>query len=1259
MNKIENNTRNNTINKKIHMKKKNKTDNQNNTDDEINNIKKRNQDELLNKLLRENEDKLSCDKRTWDIINSYFEQNDRNQLVKHQLDSYNYFLDVQLKEIIRQFNPVNICYDYSENHNKHKLELEFEFNDYSIGRPNVYENDGSYKTMYPSIARIRHLTYSAPLTINMTMTKIVRSGLNLEVEERTTQKLNNINFGKIPIMVNSKYCVLNEYSEINKLQQGECPYDMGGYFIISGNEKVIVSQERIADNKIFVFAGQKLDKSIDAEIKSVSDKQYSVASNINVKYLLKTRLTEINLPSFRSNINIFLLMKALGSKNDKLLVNSVSWGNQSVKSIKLIDTLKTTLLHYKKICNTHKIVSQTDAIKYLINYMNIKNVNKDINMDINQKINYFHNVMKTEVFPHVGESYENKIKFLGYMSRKLLSVHLKYIKFDDRDSYDNKRVDSPGILMASLLRQYFNKLVKDMKKTIETELTKNKGRKDPFVLVNKDNIYKIIKSTTIEGGLKYALATGNWGGKGSAGGGKKKVGTAQMLNRLGYQSFLSHLRRLNSQLEKNNGKIVFPRKLRIEHWGYICIAETPEGAPVGLVKNMSMTCEITLHYTSELIRQWCVKYGLICINDNKQFTYEKCDTYSKIFVNGDWIGICNNPADFTNKYREARRMNIINPYCSIFWNNSNNIIEITTDAGRLTRPLLIVENNYIKLTNETIDKMKDTDDIGKLINGSGKLLWDNLINPSSISPINVKDKELCKNSSFIEYIDCNETKNTLIAMRISDLKNTRDGLDLPNIKNYTHCEIHPALSLGVIGGLVPFPDHNQSPRNTYQCAMGKQGMSICSTNYQDRMDTITYVMNYLERPLVGTKFMKVLNYDKMPNGMNIIVAIASYTGYNQEDSLIFNQHAIDRGLFNTTYYRTFKDDEKKVQTSGKEEKFCIPDKKYTQEYKSCSYEKLANNGIIKEGEYVDNNDIIIGKVLPLKRKKNCDKQLYRDCSMTLKMNESGYVDRVYIGRNSEGLRFAKVRIRNERIPVIGDKFSSRCGQKGTCGMTFKQENMPYSSSGLTPDAIMNPHAVPSRMTIGQLLECLLGKACTNLGSFGDCTPFTDIDPEKLGDILEDFGIERCGNEILYNGITGEQMNCQIFIGPTYYQRLKHMVSDKIHSRHKGPVVLMTRQPAEGRSREGGLKVGEMERDALLAHGISKFTRERMMELSDKFETYICCECGTLANVNIKEDIFECYQCDNSSSFKKIQIPYAAKLLIQELNGMFISPKFKT
>ena len=282
------------------------------------------------------------------------------------------------------------------------------------------------------------------------------------------------------------------------------------------------------------------------------------------------------------------------------------------------------------------------------------------------------------------------------------------------------------------------------------------------------------------------------------------------------------------------------------------------------------------------------------------------------------------------------------------------------------------------------------------------------------------------------------------------------------------------------------------------------------------------------------------------------------------------------------------------------------------------YDKLNNNGIVKEGVYVDNNDIIIGKVLPLKRRKNHDRQLYRDCSMTLKINEAGFIDRVYVGRNSEGLRFAKVRIRNERIPVIGDKFSSRCGQKGTCGMTFKQENMPYSASGLTPDAIMNPHAVPSRMTIGQLLECLLGKVCTNIGSFGDCTPFTDVDPEKLGDILEDYGLERCGNEILYNGITGEQMNCQIFIGPTYYQRLKHMVSDKIHSRHKGPVVLMTRQPAEGRSREGGLKVGEMERDALLAHGISKFVRERMMELSDKFEIYICGDCGTLANVNIKE-----------------------------------------
>jgi DNA-directed RNA polymerase II subunit RPB2 len=419
-------------------------------------------------------------------------------------------------------------------------------------------------------------------------------------------------------------------------------------------------------------------------------------------------------------------------------------------------------------------------------------------------------------------------------------------------------------------------------------------------------------------------------------------------------------------------------------------------------------------------------------------------------------------------------------------------------------------------------------------------------------------------------------------------------------------------------------------------------------------------MNTIERPIVSNKFAKYVAYDDLPNGINCVIAIASYSGYNQEDSLIINQHALDRGLFRATIYHTYKDEEKKIQSSGKEEKFTLPDakSKYIINKKPGDYSKLDERGFVKKDVFVDSQAIIIGKVLPLKQKSPTGHQLYKDCSTSLRINESGFVDKVYVNRNAEGVRFCNVRIRSERIPKNGDKFASRCGQKGTCGITYAQHNMPFNKNGMSPDAIMNPHALPSRMTIGQALESLLGKTAAIYGGIADCTPFSEVEPDIVGDILENNGFNRCGNEVLYNGMTGQQMHCDIFMGPTFYQRLKHMVDDKIHSRSSGPVVQITRQPAEGRSRDGGLRFGEMERDCIISHGAIGFLKEKMVDVSDLFEIYACRECGLFADVNPEKDIYKCPGCENSSDFAKLHIPYACKLLMQELQGMTLAPRIK-
>ena len=1138
--------------------------------------KNKNKNKNKNESVSNIEDPLNYDYKNdvWKLIDAFFEQNNNKQLVKHQLESFSQFINPQIMQIIRQFNPVTIYHDYVPEHNKHRVELNLYFEDYQLGKPLIHENDGSYQTMTPSQARLRHLTYASPLSIDIRMKRILRTGDKLEKEDTQEVLMNKINFGKIPIMVQSKYCVLNERTGIDLIEEGECPYDKGSCFIIGGNEKVIVSQERIAENKVFVFNNQRQTKSIDAEIKSVNDNQFSVAMTNSVKYIFKSCEIIVDAPNFKSSINIFILLRALGIETDKQLVSMIIWDLENKDAAELKELVKPTMVKYKKICSTNNLTSIEKIRDYLIKYTMFKGTNKEIKMDYQGKLSYLLRSLEVELLPHLRKDYQKKAHLLGFMARKLIKVYLGHINYDDRDSYQNKRVDTPGILMASLFRQCFNRLVKDMKKSISKELKSNKSGKDVFDIINTNNIYKIIKPTLIEGGLKYACATGNWSVKTTNNPNQKaKVGTAQVLNRLGNQSCLSHLRRVNSPSEKNNGKIIQPRKIHSTQWGYLCPAETPEGAPVGLVKNMSLCAQITINSNSTPIREWIKSHNLIPIGE---FSMDKCLDFAKIFVNGDWLGLIEFPSEFIENFKECRRNSILNIYSSIYWNTFENEIYIYTDAGRITRPLFIVEKNKLKMNGNILDMVKNN-----------KNKWNTLLFPQYESA-ELHHKNTKDISSVVEFIDCEEVSNCLISVNESTL--TEDYK--PYIRDFTHCEIHSGLILGVVGCIVPFPDHNQSPRNTYQSAMAKQAMSISTTNFQKRMDTLGYVMYNIERPIVRTNFGKYINFDKMPNGLNAIIAVASYTGYNQEDSLIINQHALDRGLFRATFYRTYKDDEKKIQAEGKEEKFTRPDPRYTRSMKPGNYSKLDDNGFIQKDSYVDSRDIIIGKVLPVK-KKNLSNQSFRDCSTSLRMNESGFVDMVYTNRNSDGHKFVKVRIRSERTPVIGDKFSSRCGQKGTCGMVYPQEKMPFNKDGISPDAIMNPHAIPSRMTIGQLLECVLGKSGAILGGYADCSPFTDVNPNKIGEVLESLGFEGCGNEILYNGITGEQMNCAIFMGPTFYQRLKHMVNDKMHSRSSGPVVQLTRQPAEGRSRDGGLRIGEMERDCLigstpisLANGLS-------------------------------------------------------------------------
>jgi DNA-directed RNA polymerase II subunit RPB2 len=538
-----------------------------------------------------------------------------------------------------------------------------------------------------------------------------------------------------------------------------------------------------------------------------------------------------------------------------------------------------------------------------------------------------------------------------------------------------------------------------------------------------------------------------------------------------------------------------------------------------------------------------------------------------------------------------------------------------------------------------------------------ELIWKNLI-----ADITLNTNDSKKFESIIEYVDVEEHNTLMIASVLSDLKKGKKGERLQ--LRYTHMEIHPSLILGVLASNIPFSNHNQAPRNTYQSAMGKQAIGLYATNFKTRLDTLSHVLNYPQQPLVKTNMSTLLNLSNMPCGTNVIVAIATYTGYNQEDSIILNRSSVQRGLFTSTFYRTLKEQCNKNLSTGEEEIFCNPKNMESFVNKPQNYNKINDDGFVSENTFVEAGDVLIGKCMP---QKTSTSFFHKDNSVTMKNNEIGYIDlsctndKYFKNTSADGYSFCKIKIRSFREPTIGDKLSSNHAQKGSIGIMYNQEDLPYTKDGLVPDIIINPHAIPSRMTIAQLIETIMGKACATLGTVGNATPFTSVGVNDICNILgNECNLEPHGNQLMYNSRTGEQMKTSIFVGPTYYQRLKHMVCDKIHSRNSnGPVVLLTRQPAEGRARDGGLRLGEMEVECNWGHGTMNFLKERFIDCSDNYRIFTCKKCGNIANVNPNQNIYICNLCNNKTNFAEIRIPFASKLLFQEIQSMGINTKFYT
>ena len=1833
-----------------------------------------------------------------DILDAFFMQGGGqdcpNNLVRHQIESMNEFMEKQLLQIIQGFNPIQVCHNYSPDLNEFKYKLFMNIINPTMSKPVYQSSDGTKMLMTPHYARMNNLSYVSNLYVDV---HVVTEVINDDgVHERNEHTLTGICIGKIPIMIRSKACILTQMPSI--ADEHECRYDYGGYFLINGNEKVIISQDRISENKTLVFAPNSNGDGLYAEIRSMPDGMYlppkTTSLHLSGKSNHQGNIIRLSASFIRTEIPLFIMFRALGIESDKDIYAHIVYDVDSKKNQRMIANLAASA---DDACDIH---TQNDALLYILKVMGSTGVPREYLDQPERALAILQNIIRNDFLAHTGKSFRKKALYLGYMVHKILSIHLGYMEYDNRDSYLNKRIDTPGILFSNLFRQCYGKLIKEVRNLVVREL--NLWRANPNMpqqLINQNNVHRFFKLSIIETGLRYALSTGNWGVKTIGSFQNIRQGVAQVLNRMSYLSTLSHMRRINTPMEKN-GKLIQPRKLENSQFGMICPSETPEGAAVGLVKNIALSTCITVNSSSIFVREVLASEGTCLYGDDVSNTFEflkemGSENAIRIMINGDIVGYHTNPAALYNTLKHLKRYGSIPVMTSIVWDVKHNIITISTEAGRMCRPLHIVDNNCIRLS-------KYPDAYKKSLKSRSF--------QSFIAPLEDSNAE-----GFLEYMDVDEIDKSMVAMFARDLKRPIKGTTLP--PSFTHCEIYPALINGVLAANIPFMDHNQAPRNCYQCldihenvrlvdgsvraikdivigdrvlcfdpvtkiitnttvvhhyirpalkpinrvftisgrriiatedhkfstnhgwvdtvdfnttgenptklaiypaprdvsnytptpytidlvqlnqsdknilasctpslyplvttnvmmpviarlmgyimgnrassypvnslidqnkfnedaqllgfsdgyrnstfihlmivlngnsitwlntnnssplvireylsgylggnsstpsaldeftpfimdlvrsvtntpnnmvvypsetfitpstaiqyftyaynlnmqmniakyheytlylqnysyvvsiqntssalvqplpynvdpltqdiwnetvdivgnmllipigpiqpvrnglvsditvqsanhsfiggdgfavsnsAMGKQAVGIYTSNFNTRIDTMGHILHYPQKPIVKTKLAQYTNSDSLPSGINAVVAIMTYSGFNQEDSVMINQSAIDRGLFTSSYYKSYRDMCSKNHSTGEEEIFTKPVVDTDGRVKPFNYEKLGEDGFVPKNTYVDMNDVCVGKVMP---HNNHGVTTYRDTSTQIKGNDEGYIDQNYQNVNGDGYKFCKIKLRQYRKPVIGDKLAcycsghevlttegwidiseittkhkvasivnnslvyqnpseiqsyeykgemitvksnhvdlcvtpnhrmyyrpkypgaefrvdradkiygkrhkykknvdnwvpdandqdftwhlkmnadytkcthfrfegytdgngkvhpdfemdidawitmygiyvaegsardysiliaankprvqaaldeasrisgikitknmskgervnwniwstymanhigrghiaihkrlmdwvwcldrdhsqklvhsmclgdggqmengtwryytastgladdfqrlclqagfscnkklkeekghshagifgtkqvtitcnadywvltiitsqneplvnknmetmpnqygkidfdgtvycctvpegdgviyvrrngtpiwcgqSRSAQKGTIGMTYKQHDMPFSKNGITPDIIMNPHAVPSRMTIGQLMECIMGKAACHLGTYGDSTPFTDCSVEGIANILARSGYERYGNEILYNGRTGQQIQTEIFIGPTYYQRLKHMVCDKMHGRgSSGPLVSLTRQPAEGRARNGGLRFGK-------------------------------------------------------------------------------------
>ena len=1239
----------------------------------------------------------------WKLIDKYFKDNP-NILVSHHLESYNSFFNEGIFRIFRENNPIRFIEREDESNqssgNRNECLLYLGDKDGSkiyFGKPIIYDDHHTHY-MYPNDARLRNMTYGVTIHYDVVVDFIYYVG-----EERKEHQitLNKIYLGRFPIMLQSDLCILKSLDKNVRYNMGECRNDFGGYFIIDGKEKTIISQEKFADNMLYIRKNKDDDNySYSAEIRSVSEDTSKPIRTTAVKIVAPTpSLTNgqivVAVPNVKKPVPLFILMRALGVVSDKDIIQTCLLTN-------LDDDAENNKNPYidlfiPSIHDANKFFNQQNALEFIAELTKGGTVSSVLE------------ILSDYFLPHIGElNFLDKAYFVGYMTNRMLKVYMKEEPPTDRDNFRFKRVELSGSLIYDLFREYYLIQKKDISRKISEQYYYHKGQytdddtlsrkekkelnikskkdksenvttnnyKDNFISLITENFKNFFKDRLVEQGFKKAFK-GNWGSQENT----KRLGAVQDLNRLSWNTFISHLRKINLPLDAS-AKVVGPRLLNSSQWGLIDPIDTPDGGNIGLHKHLAISTSITSGSSAIPIIKWLrinTPMRIILECNSKQL-----GTSSKIFVNGNWIGVIDTPLELVNNMKLYRRNGIIPIYTSISFDYERNEVQIYTDSGRLTRPVYYIEEGKESYNRKDVIELLKSD----------KITWTQIISgikEKSVENYSTKDNKLYdlktlypdigseniavlnylqRNKSIVDYLDTAEEETALIATSEEDIKKS---------KYYTHSEIDPSLILGVMGNQIIYPENNPVTRNSFSCGQSKQAVSVYHSNYQMRIDKMGVILNYGQIPLVKSRYMEYINNEEQPYGVNAIVAIMSYTGYNVEDAILINEGAIHRGIFRTTYYSSYEAREESSKVTGMtNSRFAnIQKNNVIKTKQGYDYSYLDDHGLVKENTELNDKIIIIGKI-----NSNLEnKDVWIDDSVKTKKGQLGFVDKSFITLGEEGFNVAKVRVREERLPAIGDKMASRAGQKGTLGLIIPEENMPFTEDGIRPDLIINPHALPSRMTIGQIVESLFGIVCTSYGAFGDCTAFQvkGANYSTYAPLLVKAGFNSTGNHILYNGMTGEQLEANIYMGPTYYMRLKHMVKDKINYRARGPNTSLTRQPVQGRANDGGLRIGEMERDGVLAHGMSYFLNESFLTRGDEYYLAVCNKTGAIAIYNEARSLFLSPFADGpiqfstnpdgtqniknlskfGRSFSILRVPYSLKLLIQELQIMNVQMRIIT